>query len=159
VQAHGVVLVPGAVEFAIELGGVADLFRCGHSPLTWLNSDSIHAWSLGVDRAAEALHDRASGHELPRGVRAHLVGCCRSSQHRQLPVVEGVDVDLPGAQRGQQAGVEQGVEAGLAERGGEGDLNLGGGLLRGDQRGQPPAGHDVDDRHRDAAARVKWVRS
>jgi hypothetical protein len=48
VQPDRVVLVAYPVEFAFQLGRLSDLVQVGCSPLTWENSDSVHAWSLGV---------------------------------------------------------------------------------------------------------------
>ena len=49
VQAHGVVVEADAVELSVEFAGVADLLQVWPLALTWENSDSIQAWSLGVD--------------------------------------------------------------------------------------------------------------
>lgn len=75
----------------------------------------------------------------------------------------GEDVGVASSQLRAQLGagvVVGGVEQSLVGGGGgEGDLDLGGILLGGDQRGQPLAGDHVQNRDRRPPGWVKWVES
>jgi hypothetical protein len=48
VQPHAVVALPDQRQLGAQHRRVPDLVEGGHSALTWPNSDSIQAWSVGV---------------------------------------------------------------------------------------------------------------
>ena len=61
--------------------------RCGHSVLTWPNSDSIQAWSVGVPGRPKCWAMRDAGQELAGGVGAHLRAVVATSRAaRAAPV-------------------------------------------------------------------------
>jgi hypothetical protein len=118
-------------------------FKCGHSALTWPNSDPGPGLVGRRAGPAEVLVDRAQGHELPGGARGHLRAVVAEGQQYRLGrVIDG--------------GVDQAVLAGDdalqqtlgGQRVSEDHLDLGGGLLGGDDLGQPLAADQVLDHDR-----------
>ena len=114
--------------------------RCGHSVLTWPNRVSIHAWSVGVPgRPKRAAMEQRARNSLvePARIWGPLSDIASRIGSSSLSSASAGAVGLAGLDGGPQA---LGVE-GLCED----DLYLGGGLLGGDEGGEPFAGDDVED--------------
>jgi hypothetical protein len=101
VQPHGVVFGSHALEFGLEFGGVADLFRCGHSPLTCPKRVSLRGGQRGEvpvsGSASGSLAGVLRGRLLESLVNVPLDEQQRVSDHR--PAVENVSVGATGQQR------------------------------------------------------------
>ena len=124
--------------------------RWGHSVLTWSNRVSIHAWSVGVpDRPKrEAMQHKARN--LPGGACSHLGAVVRHCQQDRLFVALAAVVAL--ADPLGLADLDGGPQALGVAGVGEHAIDLGGGLLDGDERGEPFTGDDVPDGVGDAAS-------
>ena len=144
-QAPGVVVVSGDVEFGSQRVGVGDLLEVGPLGLDVAEQrldPCLVSWGAGP---AEAGRDGAHGEELPGGACSHLGAVVAHDQQDRLSGVLAVagSLGLASLHGGPQA---LGVES-VAEH----DLYLGGGLLGGDKGGEPFAGDDVQDGVGDAA--------
>ncbi len=83
---------------------------------------SIQAWSVGAG-SSEVLGDRAQRRELPRRPGGHLGSIGGDREQDRSGILIGAEVDPAVV-------VVDGVKQPLGlERGGEGELDLGGGLL------------------------------
>jgi hypothetical protein len=130
-------------------------FRCGHSAFRVPLRDSIQAWSVGVEGAPEVLGDGDQGQELAGVRRDHLRPVVRDREQDRpglLPgagVSVGVRVDEPGVGPEGVGAVQGGLEQALGVQGLlETEPDLGVGLLRRDDVGEPLAGDEVlDDEH------------
>jgi hypothetical protein len=126
---------------ARRVAGSRTLARCGHSALTWPNSDPGPGLVGGRAGAAEVLVDGAQGHELAGGSGGHLRAVVAHGQKdRPCGVVAG-QVDGAVQAGGDQVDQPLGLQ-GLAE----GGLDLEAGLLDRDDLAQPLSRHQVLDR-------------
>ena len=142
-----------AVQLGFEIAGIGDLVQVGELALEVSEERLDPGLVVRGGGASEVLRDPRAGEEHRGGFRGHLRAVVADGQQHRDAVV-GIGHG-PGGELVQQRLVQQVLLAVGDQRPGEGDLDLGGGLLGGDHGGQPFPGHHVQDRDRGAAGRAE----
>ena len=124
-----------AASSARSVAGSRIASRCGYSALTCPLRLSIQAWSVGVC-GRRVLGDRAQGEELPGRAGGHLRAVVGDGEQDRAGLIVDGEVDPAVV----VAGLDPGQQTLGLQGGGEPQLDLGAGLLHGDDLGEPLAG-------------------
>jgi hypothetical protein len=95
VQPHAVGVAGDHRELGAQGGRVADGEQVGYSALTWPNSDSIQAWSVGVPGRPKCWWMADKAMNSPGGARGHLRAVVAEGQQDRPLVI--VQVQVQGA--------------------------------------------------------------